>query len=128
MSKPVDRMVQWPESRSGHAAASVCGPVMAVIGGGNFTTLTVPCHSQEKWSELHFQRHIGVSLCERKVQRSIMWSRMSSWQMSGLSAEHQNDRLVKDLEWSLLDREWPMLLTSSQSAGSQPPPQNHGRR
>ena len=40
MSKPVDRMVQWPESRSGHAAASVCGPVMAVIGGGNFTTLT----------------------------------------------------------------------------------------
>ena len=40
MSKPVDRMVQWPENRSGHAAASVSGPVMAVIGGGNFTTLT----------------------------------------------------------------------------------------
>ena len=34
MSKPVDRMMQWPENRSEHAAASISGPVILMIGGG----------------------------------------------------------------------------------------------
>ena len=57
MSKPVDRMVQWPESRSGHAVASVCGPVMAVIGGGNFTTLTecwITTATTKPWKKVRF--------------------------------------------------------------------------
>ena len=59
MSKPVDRMVQWPESRSGHAAASysVSGPVMAVIGGGNFTTLNecwITTATTKLWKKVRF--------------------------------------------------------------------------
>ena len=33
ISKPVDRSVQWPEGRVGHAATCVSGSVLLIVGG-----------------------------------------------------------------------------------------------